>query len=75
MGWACFLVVGTINMWGQKGFKIECQRMLEDWVKSTNLDIVMCQETNITEDTFNGCSFIKENYSIISNNSLSKYGM
>ena len=67
-------MVGFINLWGQKGLKNEWPRMLEDWLKNTNLDIAMCQERNITDTTFNNCSFINKNYSVITNNAISKYG-
>ena len=74
MGHSRFLQMGFINLWGQKGFKKELPKMLEDWIRNTNLNIAICQEAHITDETFENCSFINENYSIIMNNSLTKYG-
>ena len=69
-----YLQIGFINLWGQKGFKKERSKMLEDWIIRSNLDIVMCQEAHIIDESFSNCTYINENYCIIINNLLTKYG-
>ena len=69
-----YLRFGFINLWGQKSFKTEHAKILEDWIIRSNLDIVMCQEAHIIDESFSNCTYINKNYTVIINNLLTKYG-
>ena len=68
------LVVIYLNIKGQTGFPTEKQIQVENLLKSSNCDILHLQEINIDDDTFDQCSYIKSNYSVIPNNAENKYG-
>ena len=51
------------------------QVQIEQFLKIYNIDILMCQEINILEDSFENYNFINSSYNIISNNASNKYGM
>ena len=68
------LVVIYLNIKGQTGFPTEKQIQVENLLKSSNCNILHLQEINIDDDTFDQCSYIKSNYSVIPNNAENKYG-
>ena len=68
------IVVSYLNIKGQTGLPAEKQLQIEHFLKETGSDILHLQETHIDLDTFEECSFIKTNYSVIFNNAQNKYG-
>ena len=63
-----------LNTYGQTKFHQDKQLQVQDLIKSYNCDIVHLQETEINENSFQNCNFFKNNFTIISNNSETKYG-
>ena len=43
-------------------------------MKLYNVDVLMCQETSVNEDTFNLFDYIKTSFTIISNNAHNEFG-
>ena len=69
------LTVASLNIRGQTGLDISKQKQIEAFIKINNVDILHCQEIEISELSFESCSFIASNFEIIPNNSpLNKYG-
>ena len=68
------IVVSYLNIKGQTGLPAEKQLQIEHFLKETGSDILHLQESHIDRDTFEECSFIKTNYSVIFNNAQNKYG-
>ena len=66
--------VGYINLRAQSGFGSPKQAQVEHFVKLEKFDILHLQEAQILEDTFENCSYITSNYSIITNNARNQYG-
>ena len=64
-----------LNIFGQTKLPLEKQSQISDLIKFYHCDIVHLQEIDIEETTFQTCPFITNNYTIISNNSLTKYGV
>ena len=63
-----------LNTYGQTKFTLEKQLQLESLIQLYSCDIVHLQETQIDSSSFEHCTFIKSNYNVLSNNSLSGYG-
>ena len=63
-----------MNTYGQTKFTLNKQMQIEEIVKKYKCDIVHLQESHIEDHTFDTCSFIKNNYYILRNNSMSEYG-
>ena len=63
-----------INTRGQTKFTVQKQLCIQDLCIKFKCDIVHLQETDVDDNVFEHCSFINENYTIISNNSPSGYG-
>ena len=63
-----------INIRQQTGFKVEKQQEIEFWARKYRIDVIHLQECHILEDSFAECPFICNNFNIITNNSLTKYG-
>ena len=68
------LTVAYLNVRGQSGLTISKQKQIEAFAKYNKCDIVHLQEAHIEEETFSNCDFITSSYSIIPNNSPTKYG-
>ena len=68
------ITVGFMNIKGQSRLNTEKQLQIEAFLKQYKCDILHLQETNIEQETFSTCSYICNNYNILQNNSLSKYG-
>ena len=63
-----------LNTYGQTKLTVQKQLQIEDIAKMYNTDIIHLQESHVDAESFNHCSFIKTNYSILCNNSPSGYG-
>ena len=63
-----------MNTYGQSKLTNDKQIQIEDLLRLYNCDILHLQETHIDDSTFNNCSFLTNNYTVISNNSPSHYG-
>ena len=63
-----------LNIHGQTGIKLDKQLQIEEFLQHNNIDVLHCQEINISEDTFSNCHLIDSSYNIITNNSTNKYG-
>ena len=61
-----------MNIRGQTGLNISKQIQIENFIKSYKVDILNCQEINISDETFSTCNFISSQYDIISNNAENK---
>ena len=68
------LKIVSLNCRGQTKMNLAKQLQIQDFLKVYNIDILMCQETSVDDDTFNLCDFIKSNFTIIINNSHNEYG-
>ena len=69
-----YIKIASLNCRGQTKFPVSKQLQIEDFIKSNNIDILCCQETNIQEDSFTTCNFIQSNFSIVKNNASNDYG-
>lgn len=63
-----------MNICQQTGMNESKQKQIQDFVLFNNIDILMCQEINIDDESFSDCQFLSSNFSIIQNNALNKYG-
>ena len=68
------LVLAYLNCRGQTGFNESKQLQVENFIKCNNIDILHLQESHLEDETFSNCEFIMSNFTIIKNNSQSKYG-
>ena len=68
------LTILYVNIRGQTKFYLDKQLQLQEMIKRFNCDIVHLQESHIEDDTFSKCDYIRNNYSVISNNSTTGYG-
>ena len=68
------MTVAYLNIHGQTGLPSSKQKQIEDFIKFNGVDILNCQEINVSEETFEDCNFIKSTYNIIQNNAINKYG-
>lgn len=68
------ITIGYLNVKGQSKLNIEQQLQIQDFIKTHRLDILHCQETNIDENTFSDCNYIKSSFNIIENNASNYYG-
>ena len=66
--------IAYMNIRGQTGLPLEKQLQVENFIQQNDIDILHCQEINVDENTFKECNLISSSYSIISNNSINKYG-
>ena len=64
----------SINIRGQTKLTIQKQLQIQDMLKYYQCDIMHLQETDVDDDTFQSCSFIMNNFTVISNNSSTGYG-
>ena len=68
------LTVAHLNIHGQSGLSLAKQKQIEDFIKFNDIDILHCQEINVTEEAFQDCNFIKSSFNIIKNNAINRYG-
>ena len=68
------ITLAYMNIRGQTGLDEIKQVQIENFIKSYNIDILNCQEINISEDSFSNCDYITSSYDIITNNAQNKYG-
>ena len=68
------LKIMYMNTYGQTKLTLQKQLQIEDIVKKFRCDIIHMQESNLDDQSFDSCSFIKNNYNLLKNNSLSGYG-
>ena len=69
------LIVATLNIRAQTGLNISKQKQIEDFIKHNNIDILHCQEIEVSASTFEECHFICSGFEILTNNSpTNKYG-
>ena len=64
----------SLNCRGQTKLTLPKQLQIQDLLIRYNIDILMCQETAIDNETFELCEFIKSNYTLIQNNAVNEYG-
>ena len=62
------LTLAYMNIRGQTGLDETKQVQIESFIKSYKIDILNCQEINISENSFSSCNFITSSYDIITNN-------
>ena len=63
-----------LNTRGQTKFTLEKQLQSNDLVRYLKCDIVHLQETDMDENVFEHCHFIKNNFNVIINNNSTGYG-
>ena len=66
--------IAYMNIHGQTGLDIVKQVQIENFIRNHKIDILNCQEINISADSFENCDLVNSSYSIISNNASNKYG-
>ena len=69
------LVVVSLNCRGQTRLNVSKQLQIEDLIRLYQIDVLLCQEIKIEEDSFNECDFISSSYNIFSSKSQNEYGM
>ena len=69
-----FLTVGFLNARGQQVFSQAKILQLTDFIKQYKLDIINIQEMHMSEDFFESSDFISQNYDLIYNNAINKFG-
>ena len=47
-----------LNIHGQTRIKLDKQLQIEEFLQHNNIDVLHCQEKNISEDTFSNCHLI-----------------
>ena len=67
-------MIATLNIHGQSKLPLSKQYQIEDFVKHHHIDILHCQEINISEDSFRNCKYLNSKYNILQNNALNEYG-
>ena len=68
------LTIASLNICGQTGLNIVKQKQIQDFISQYQLDILVCQEINIKEETFSDCHNITSNFTVIPNNAINTYG-
>ena len=68
------LKIAYMNVRGQTGLDNSKQVQIENFLKTYKIDILNCQEINISSDSFQHCDSVNSSYNIISNNASNKYG-
>ena len=68
------MTVAYLNIHGQTGLPTSKQKQIEDFIKFNGVDILHCQEINVSDEIFEDCNYIKSTYNIIQNNAINKYG-
>ena len=63
-----------MNCHGQTKLEVPKQLYIQNYLLTNNIDVLMCQETRIDDQTFEQCNFIRSNYNIIKNNAANSYG-
>ena len=63
-----------MNVRGQQSLSPVKIYQLTDFIKQYSLDIVNIQETHMSEDTFADYEYISQNFDLIYNNALNKFG-
>ena len=63
-----------MNLKGQATLDFIKQKAIEDVIRRGHYDIVMMQEIDVKNDTFENCDYINSNYTIYSNNARSGFG-
>ena len=63
-----------INTYGQTKFTVQKQLQIDDIAKKYKSDIIHLQESHMDSESFQQCSFIKNNFRLLYNNSPSGYG-
>ena len=68
------ITIAYMNVRGQTGLDLVKQLQIEHFLKSYRIDILNCQEINISEDSFTSCDYVTSAYNILTNNAQNKYG-
>ena len=63
-----------LNTYGQSKFTVTKQLQIEELIKNSKCDIIHLQESHLDDESFEKCPFIKSNFTIIPNNSPTKFG-
>ena len=63
-----------MNCQGQTKLTLAKQLFIQNHLKNNRIDVLLCQETCVDNDTFNNCEFILNNYNIIRKNTENEYG-
>ena len=63
-----------MNIYGQTSLTETKQLQIENFLKAYRIDILNCQEIDISEEDFSQNHFISSSFEIISNNATNKYG-
>ena len=68
------LTLAFLNVHGQSGLTETKQKQIEDYICRNKVDILLCQEININEESFKQCRYISSNYTILQKNAVNKFG-
>ena len=68
------LTIASMNCHGQSKLEAPKQLYIQNFLLTNKIDVLLCQETKIDDNTFDHCNFIKSNYNIIKNNAQNPYG-
>ena len=63
-----------LNTYGQTKFTTEKQKQIQDLFSFYQCDLIHLQETDINDSDFENCHFLRNNFNILVNNSMTKYG-
>ena len=59
---------------GQTKLTLSKQLYIQNFIRINFIDILLCQETRIENDTFKRCDYLQNNFTIINNNTENEYG-
>ena len=71
---ADILTIAYLNIRGQSGLNKVIQLQIEFFTKTFDCDIVNLQKVHVESETYSSCDFIQSSFTIIENNSQTKYG-
>ena len=62
-----------MNCHGQTKMMLAKQLFIQNHLKINKIDILLCQETYVDNETFNNCEYILSNHNIVKNNAKNEY--
>ena len=66
--------MGSMNCQGHTKLTLSKQLYIQNFLQVNQIDILLCQETKIENDSFNLCESLTNNYTIVKNNAANEYG-
>ena len=68
-----YFYIESLNCRGQTCFTVSKQLLIQEFLKFYLIDILLCQETSVDNESFKTCDYILNKFSILKNNALNDY--